>query len=75
MVTERASEMAKLIGCSQPAEPGKHSKNRSNQIHTYLVPNSYLFNRIHTEFLLSLVIYTELTEFTEFTELGVSSVK
>jgi len=26
MVTERASEMAKLIGCLQPAEPGKHPK-------------------------------------------------
>jgi hypothetical protein len=30
MVTERAREMAKLIGCFQPAEPGKHPKNRGN---------------------------------------------
>jgi high-affinity nickel permease len=28
MVTERSSEMAKLIGCLQPAEPGKKIESK-----------------------------------------------
>ena len=32
MVTERASEMAKLIGCLQPAEPSKHPKNGDENV-------------------------------------------
>jgi hypothetical protein len=31
MVTERASEMAKLIGCLEPAEPGKHPKKSGSE--------------------------------------------
>jgi hypothetical protein len=38
--SERASEMAKLIGCLQRAEPGKHPKNER-----YDIPLNSLFIR------------------------------
>ena len=41
-MSERNGEIKSL----QPAEPGKHPKIRSNQIHTDLVPNSHLFTEL-----------------------------
>jgi len=44
MVTERASGMAKLIGCSQPAEPGKHPKNLKKNLKIELIFRTNYFN-------------------------------
>jgi hypothetical protein len=43
--SERASEMAKLIGCLQPAEPSKHPKNK-NYLNRKILNYIYFYARI-----------------------------